>query len=185
MFELHFKYRFEAAHRFLNTSSKSCMTPHGHTWYATLSYGMESQSQLDSCDMVAEFSRLKSSWRNFIRDTVDHSYLHHYADPVAELMRNENFGFRGLAFPGDPTTELIAGLFFEKAKAAFRGSGMNPKICFPTSVTIQETPTNTIEYKGMGRDFQDSFVGLDSFQGWWQDAQIESRRFSRVSNSKN
>ena len=111
--ELRFKYRFEAAHRFTQSASPACMTPHGHTWYATLH--LKSTAPLNSEDMSVEFTQLKSSWKEFITEVFDHSYMCNYQDPLIEPLLVVNKNARLLLFPGDPTTELISLLMFSKA----------------------------------------------------------------------
>jgi hypothetical protein len=50
-----------------------------------------------------------------------------------------------LEFPGDPTTELIAGLFALKLKAMHEASGLTAVA--PIAVHVQETPTNSITFR--------------------------------------
>lgn len=135
--ELEFTYRFEAAHRFTQGSTKCC-TPHGHTWYARLTLTPR-ESSLDSQQMVQEFSQAKKEWKSFIQDFVDHRFFHHQADPILGSLRAHIPGFRGLEFPGDPTTEFIAALFLRKAHQLYKNSKL-----IPTKIELQETPTNTV-----------------------------------------
>jgi 6-pyruvoyl-tetrahydropterin synthase len=171
MFRLEFTYRFETAHRFTKGNSK-CSTPHGHTWMATL--GFSAPPQVDAQEMVEEFETLKSAWRSFITETVDHSFLHHFQDPILSSLRDHIPGFRGLPFPGDPTTELIAALFLEKACSMRAGKGIKPSF-----VTIQETPTNRLNFGVEGLALIREKLALGKqFHGWWEDATPDSRRFS-------
>lgn len=173
MYTLEFTYRFETAHRFTKGSSK-CATPHGHTWYATLSYTANS-GELNEHDMVEAFENLKRGWKAFLTETVDHSFLHHYQDPLLPALREFVPDFRGLAFPCDPTTEVIAALFLRKARAM--GADLPVR---PSAVTIQETPTNRLrlDREGLAEVLRE--IHLEKFKGWWENAAPDSRAFSPV-----
>jgi 6-pyruvoyl-tetrahydropterin synthase len=185
-FQLTFRYRFEAAHRFTHSAAPSCMTPHGHTWFAEGIFTSDA-SGLGAEDMVVEFSQLKKSWKRFITETVDHSFLHHHADPILGALQEHIPGLRGLAFPGDPTTELVAALFFEKLRqmhAALKNAGGAVLAAgghWPTlsEVVIQETPTNQIRYRA-GAEPSAVVENLNRrFSGWWQTAEPADRSFVR------
>jgi 6-pyruvoyl-tetrahydropterin synthase len=141
---LKFRYRFEAAHRFTSAASPSCQTPHGHTWYATAAFKMTSRD-LDQSGMAAEFGALKRAWKEFVTETADHSFMYNHADPLIPFLKNVIPEARLLAFPGDPTTELIAGLFALKLRAMHVNTGITAVT--PISVHIQETPTNSITFR--------------------------------------
>lgn len=142
--ELKFRYRFEAAHRFTSAAAPSCQTPHGHTWYATAIFKLVT-NELDKSSMAAEFGSVKKAWKEFITETVDHSFMHHSADPLISNMKAVIPNVRLLPFPADPTTELIAGLFALKLRAMHAASGI--KNVRPVAVHIQETPTNSITFR--------------------------------------
>lgn len=176
MFTLEFTYRFETAHRFVTGTTK-CTTPHGHTWQATLGFEAPGGA-LDEAHMVAEFEKLKADWRNFIQGTADHSFFHHYQDPLLSAFRDHIPDFRGLAFPGDPTTELIAALFLEKAIAMRPPGGL-----LPSFVLVQETPSNRLRFTREGLVELRARLGLGTrFRGWWEDAEPSSRRFAEAGN---
>lgn len=141
---LKFRYRFESAHRFTSAAAPSCRTPHGHTWYATAIFKMTSPT-LDRSAMAAEFGALKKSWKLFITETADHSFMHNAADPLLPHLKAIIPDARLLPFPADPTTELIAGLFALKLKAMHAASGLEG--VEPVGVHIQETPTNSIMFR--------------------------------------
>jgi 6-pyruvoyl-tetrahydropterin synthase len=179
-FRLSFNYRFEAAHRLTRSSSVACMTPHGHTWYAKATFEA-SGSELNTNDMIMEFSQLKGSWKRFIQETADHSFMHHHQDPILPTLKTHIPEFRGLAFPGDPTTELISALFFAKlsvmhealkASASAAGSG---SIAIPNlvSVAIRETPTNTVIFRAGNRALLNRIN--EQYEGWWQSADPSAR----------
>lgn len=172
MFSLEFSYHFEAAHRFTKGSSK-CSTPHGHTWEATLVF-TSLDTTLDSGQMVAEFEILKRNWRNFLTNTVDHSFLHHADDPLLPAFRDHVSDFRGLPFPGDPTTELIAALFLTKAQAM----NLCPQVLV-SAVVIQETKTNRIrcDQETAARVMEQIRKEYPELSGWWDEEDPASRSF--------
>jgi 6-pyruvoyl-tetrahydropterin synthase len=186
--ELSFRYRFEAAHRFTKSCADSCATPHGHTWYARLAF-TAAGGDLNSEDMVIEFAKLKSRWKKFITETVDHSFMHHMNDPILDSLRTHIPEFRGLPFPGDPTTEMIAAFFFAKAWVmhdALLAETSLAVLPTPRLVRIRETPTNEICFRApaqtaLGRPLeqQPGFAWLAElnrrYQGWWQDPSPQAR----------
>jgi len=176
MIQLQFTYRFEAAHRFTKNSSQKCSTPHGHTWRATLLF-KSLENHLNQNEMVEEFTFLKSQWKAFITETVDHSFFHHYEDPILPTLKEHIPHFRGLPFPGDPTTELVAGLFLEKARTLTSHLFQNKKApVFPSEVIILETPTNSLSISlDEKEDFSKIFPRYTQFTGWWKSNEIQSR----------
>jgi 6-pyruvoyl-tetrahydropterin synthase len=139
-----FRYRFEAAHRFTGSAAPSCQTPHGHTWYATAVFKMTSEA-LDQGAMAAEFGKTKKLWKEFITETADHSFMHNQTDELVPHLKKLTPGARLLAFPADPTTELISGLFAFKLRAMYKASGITK--VEPVAVHIQERTTYSITFK--------------------------------------
>lgn len=174
--KLSFRYRFEAAHRFTRAASPQCMTPHGHSWYASLIFETTSGS-LDSSDMAAEFKGLKSAWKKFIGETADHSFFHKWDDPILEALKQNIPEFRGLAFPGDPTTEMVAVLFLRKAQ-----NWQYPGVKV-TGVKIEETPSNHLEVHIDDPIFLNLTKKLEhSDQAWWETEDIHARQFLSKEN---
>lgn len=164
-----FKYRFESAHRFVN-SDRECSTPHGHTWYATLNL-MAATEDLGEDNMVLDFSVLKKGWKDFVTKTADHSFFYNSEDPIIPVLKQNIPNFRGLPFPGDPTTEIIAGLFFLKASALCESLPVRP-----FSVVIEETPTNTVEF--FSTELEDFIQKLKLSlkpSNWWASTDPQSR----------
>jgi 6-pyruvoyl-tetrahydropterin synthase len=176
LFRLSFNYRFEAAHRFTLSCEDSCATPHGHTWRAKAVFEADA-THLAEDDMVMEFSKLKSSWKRFIQERADHSFFHHYNDPILPTLREFIPKFRGLPFPGDPTTELIAALFYSKLRLMNEAIGVQggAPVPRPAAVVIRETPTNTVTFRA-GREASVALLkAIDAkYEGWWQVAEIEA-----------
>lgn len=173
-YQLSFKYKFEAGHRLTKATAGTCMTPHGHTWYAEATFGSSAQF-LDGQDMALEFTVLKKAWRIFIHETADHTYFHHYQDALLSSIREHVPCFRGLPFPGDPTTELIAALFFSKInvmnmdlQARLTNEGRQLPVPSPVMVAIQETPTNRVTLTA-GPALESFLEKINAhFSGWWQ-----------------
>jgi len=195
-FRLAFRYRFEAAHRFTQSCADSCATPHGHTWQAQAIFASPSL-MLGLDDMVMEFSQLKRAWKTFITETVDHSFLHHHKDPLLPALREHIPGFRGLPFPGDPTTELIAALFFAKLTTmhgALRTSSHHPHHHHrhhhpgswpePVSVVIRETPTNQVTFRGDTTQAMALLTRIDEeYNGWWRDPDPGARSLQPIAKT--
>ncbi len=183
-YQISFDYRFESAHRFMHSCEDSCSTPHGHTWWAKLILETNSPMPLSpETDMVAEFSKLKTLWKTFITEIVDHSFLHNHQDPIVDAMRSNIPKFRGLPFPGDPTTELISALFLCKAQKML--THFQPDLALGhiriAAVHIQETPTNGVTYRMPNSDTPPLWESkaYRNFNGWWLDPNPESRSISQ------
>lgn len=171
MFKMDFTYRFEAAHRFTKSCSESCMSPHGHTWYATLI--VSGHDKLNQADMLAEFKMVKSGWKETIDKVFDHSCLLNVEDPLVPFLRTIIPGARIIEFPGDPTTELIAALLHRKAQVLIEAAGLH-QLLTVEAVEIQETPTNTVTYQDkMG--FLPSDHMFNGYNGWWNQGNPQAR----------
>ena len=175
MLKTSFRYRFEAAHRFLGSASKACTTPHGHTWYATLSLKFTGSS-LNSNAMTADFALLKKPWRELLQNTFDHSYLHHWQDPLVEALKSCQPDARLVPFPEDPTTEMVAIFLFHKMDQIFRASPMKDLVSVE-SIKVEETETNHVECQ---RDFYlQEIERYKNFTGWWNSENTDDRSFSK------
>ena len=176
-FRLSFRYRFEAAHRFTKSCADSCATPHGHTWYAKALFTANEMS-LGEDEMVMEFSSLKRAWKTFVQETADHSFMHHYQDPILPALKAAIPKFRGLPFPGDPTTEMIAALFFAKLQTMHQQLDPQQRLRL-TGVVIRETPTNSVSFK-IDRAGNSALIKRlnQKYLGWWQTCDPEDRSLS-------
>lgn len=178
--ELKFKYRFEAAHRFTQSSSPSCMTPHGHTWYATLH--INTKAPLNASDMSVEFHQLKSEWKDLISNVFDHSFMCNTTDPLIEPLLKVHGAARLILFPGDPTTELISLLLFSKCEQFILNSQWKDQVAV-SGITIDETPTNSIY---CDRAFYlENISRYSAYSGWWSTNEIASRNCQRVEAASN
>mgnify|MGYP003393416130 FL=1 len=124
--------------------------------------------------MLQEFQSLKSAWKTFIQEVADHSFFFNSEDPLIPHMIKEIPGFRGLPFPGDPTTEMVAILFLKKALTLAQSqkySGIQPY-----SVTVDETPVNSVEIDINCDAFVRAIEKIPT-TGWWSDCEVLSRNF--------
>lgn len=167
---LQFRYRFEAAHRFIKGNSK-CSTPHGHTWHATLFFEPE-RAQLNDQQMAEEFSQLKTPWKQFIGETVDHSFFANENDPLLEAMKKNIENLRVLEFPGDPTTEMVAALFLKKALVMYKNSNLKASAVF-----IEETPTNSLRLERKALEIIESQLNSSFSEKWWNKIDPLARSF--------
>ena len=180
--EMTFRYRFEAGHRFTGGSSPRCQTPHGHTWWIEVTFGRK-DGDLDAAGMLAEFGTAKSWLRTWVDGTLDHSFFHHWRDPILPALRDFIPNFRGLPFPEDPTTEWITYLISRKVRAHLRGDGVAPNQAAPPGdgadefkgllelrkVRVEETPTNSMVWDAHSSRTLDQLLAarLKSVRGWW------------------
>ena len=135
-----FSHRFEAAHRFLEASTK-CSTPHGHTWWVHLTLEHKIESLLPNKNYIENFSLLKKKWKDFIDVHLDHHFFLNSKDPLKNSIISLIPDARLKLTPGDPTTEAIALILFNKAKEVFKTF----EELEPCSLKLQETPTNAVE----------------------------------------
>ncbi len=173
--ELRFKYRFEAAHRFTQSSSPSCMTPHGHTWHATLH--LRSLAPLNANNMAVEFHQLKSAWKDLITNVFDHSFMCNMNDSLIEPLLHIHSGARLILFPGDPTTEMISLLMFSKAEKFIAASPWKDQVLV-SGLTIDETPTNSIHCDS--GYYRENIHRYSEYTGWWSTAEVSARNCQRV-----
>ena len=159
--ELKFRYRFEAAHRFTDASSK-CSTPHGHSWWVTLSLSHNVAAIDLERNFAIDFTDLKKEWRKFIDEELDHHFFVNSKDPLLKALNLLGQSLRIKETPGDPTTELLASIFFKKAENIFKKNN----IINVQSVLLEETPTNSVK---VSKEDSAHFLGKVATQetNWW------------------
>lgn len=159
--ELSFRYRFEAAHRFTDASSK-CSTPHGHSWWVTLNLSHKaSDINLDN-NFAVDFSDLKKEWKIFVDEELDHHFFVNSKDPLIPALTALDSNLRIKKTPGDPTTEVLSSIFFKKAENIFKDSN----IIKVESILLEETPTNSVRvFKEDVEQFLGRIESLD--KNWW------------------
>ena len=170
---IEFSRRFEAAHRFLNPESKACVTPHGHSWIATLILNFTGQG-LSHCQMTVEFSKIKKDWKELIQQTFDHSFMHNVKDPLIEVLKKSETELKLVPFPGDPTTELIALFMFLKMDKILSNAPFS-KLIQVKAVKLQETETNTVICDR--NFFEKQKESFKVFKAWWLNPDPADRSF--------
>mgnify|MGYP002352558434 CR=1 FL=1 len=148
MVDLIFTRRFSMGHRLIHGASESCALPHGHNEFVTVRLEPTSLSPLDGvANMPVSFQRAKSGWHRFVDEKLDHALQLAEDDPLLGWFRaNEPArAERIIVTPGDPTTEMMACLLKAKLDAMLVADG---GVLRCTTITLQETPTNTVEFSG-------------------------------------
>lgn len=156
------------------------MTPHGHTWYATLN--LQSSSPLNANDMAVEFHQLKGEWKDLITNVFDHSFMCNMNDPLVEPLLKIHADARLILFPGDPTTELISLLLFSKCEKFLENSKWKDQVTV-AGITIDETPTNSIHCDRAY--YKENISRYAAFSGWWTTADMQKRNCHREQTPSN
>ncbi len=179
--KIEFAYEFESAHRLTKSDSTKCQTPHGHSWEIVLSIGSHAK-HLDHKDMLVEFADIKSIWKSFVYETLDHSFFYNINDPVAEKLIQLIPSFRGLPFPADPTTEMIAGLCFLKAMRVIEHINKDKsQSLYVESILIKETSTNKVllnHDSAIVGYFKEKYLNAKFIKNkaWWTDNNSNTRK---------
>ena len=138
------------AHRLTSGVAPNCAIPHGHDEVVTVNIVEKADQGLDAeTNMLVEFDVVKRRWFEWIDSAVDHSFHLGEGDPLITYFRENEPGLltRLLITPGDPTTEIRAACYSAKLTAFLSGDAR--AFCC-NRVTIQETPTNAVEYRPSG-----------------------------------
>ncbi len=159
---LSFRYCFEAAHRFINTNTK-CSTPHGHSWWVTLSLSHKASVINLEKNFTQDFKILKYYWKRFVDEELDHFFFLNSKDPLIKALNIIDPNLRIKETPGDPTTEVLASLLFKKAENLFK----NNTFIIVDSILIQETSTNSVKVYKKDVDHFLKRLNITSFKNWW------------------
>jgi len=159
---LNFKYRFEAAHRFTDANSK-CSTPHGHTWWVTLTLSHESADIDLANNFATDFKDLKSGWKRFVDNELDHHFFLNSSDSLASYLEKTEPNLNVKLTPGDPTTEVLAALFLKKAESIL--GGLNH--ISVNSILLEETPTNSVLINKIDADQLIQRLDVKQKNQWW------------------
>jgi 6-pyruvoyltetrahydropterin/6-carboxytetrahydropterin synthase len=109
-----------------------CKHPHGHNAVAEIEVRT---GQLDSRNMVCDFSDIKRMVKGWIDKELDHKMLLRHDDPLVKLL--QQLGEPVYLLDSNPTVERIARLIYDHASE--QG--------FPVvRVKVWETPTSFAEY---------------------------------------
>ena len=125
--QIHFCY----GHRLLDYDG-ICKHPHGHNAVVEVDVRTD---ELDSRNMVADFSDIKRIVKGWIDRELDHKMILRQDDPLVEPL--ERLGEPIFKLESNPTVERIAKLIFDMA----RDQGLNV-----VQVRVWETPTSWAAY---------------------------------------
>ena len=109
-----------------------CKHPHGHN--AVVEVDVRT-AELDSRNMVADFSDIKRIVKGWIDRELDHKMILRHDDPLVEPLRK--LGEPMYLLESNPTVERIAKLIFDQG----RELGVNIQ-----AVRVWETPTSVATY---------------------------------------
>ena len=125
------RIEFCYGHRLLDYDG-ICKHPHGHNAVAEIDVRTD---QLDSRNMVADFSDIKRLVKGWIDQELDHKMILRQDDPLVGPLRE--LGEPMYLLESNPTVERIARLIFEKTQElGFR----------VVSVRVWETPSSFAAY---------------------------------------
>lgn len=131
MFVVTKRIDFCYGHRLLDYDGV-CKHPHGHNAMVEVDVRAE---QLDSRNMVVDFSDIKRLVKQWIDEELDHKMILRHDDPLVAVLRD--MGDPVYTLDSNPTAERIAKLIFDKA----RELGLDV-----AAVRVWETPTSRTEY---------------------------------------
>ena len=141
--------------------------PHGHNEFVAVHLESRDDDHLDGLsNMSNQFETLKKTWHDWIDNAVDHTLQLSCLDPLLTYFKeNEPENLKRLMItPGDPTTEVLAACFFSKINAFLVAEKINMKC---VRVDVEETPTNTVVFKGD----PDKAISMGHYDGpsepWW------------------
>ena len=109
-----------------------CKHPHGHNAVAEIEVRT---GQLDSRNMVCDFSDIKRIVKGWIDKELDHKMLLRHDDPLVKLL--QQLGEPVYLLDSNPTVERIAKLIYDKS----REEGLDV-----VAVRVWETPTSYTAY---------------------------------------
>jgi 6-pyruvoyltetrahydropterin/6-carboxytetrahydropterin synthase len=111
-----------------------CKHPHGHNALVEVDVRTDN---LDSRNMVADFSDIKRIVKGWIDRELDHKMILRHDDPLVKPL--QALGEPVYVLDSNPTVERIARLIFDKTREA----GINV-----VAVRVWETPMSIAEYRG-------------------------------------
>ena len=132
MYSVTKRIEFCYGHRLLDYDG-ICKHPHGHNAVAEIEVRTD---QLDTRNMVCDFSDIKRIVKGWIDAELDHKMVLRHDDPLVAPLRG--LGEPIFIVDSNPTVECIARLIFDYAT-----SQQLPVV----RVTVWETPTSFAEYR--------------------------------------
>src|SRR5918993_3272413 len=133
MYSVTKRIEFCYGHRLLDYDGP-CRHPHGHNAIVEIEV---SAGELDSQNMVIDFTVLKARMKSWIDEALDHRMILRRDDPLVSAL--QGLGEPVFLLDSNPTVERIARLIYEAARE--RGLAVD-------RVTVWETPTSSATYTG-------------------------------------
>jgi 6-pyruvoyltetrahydropterin/6-carboxytetrahydropterin synthase len=124
-------FTFEAAHRLLKNYTGKCTNNHGHSWIIRLHI---EAIELDEKEMVIDFQEMRNL-KIWIDENLDHATILWENDPMCNYIRES--GQKIFTTIGNPTSEIIGEIIFEKATDLFKSSRIKV-----TCIEVNETCTS-------------------------------------------
>jgi 6-pyruvoyltetrahydropterin/6-carboxytetrahydropterin synthase len=135
----------------LSKHPDKCRFPHGHT--RRVEFVLEADD-LDPNGMVCDFKVITRAVGGWL-DSFDHALCVNRADPMCGKLQ-EVYGERVIVFDAEPTTEVMAKAFFDRAQASLEaferdhpdspyGLGKEVRL---VRVRVWETSSSWAEYEG-------------------------------------
>ena len=164
MAALEFTRRYAMAHRLIADPHDKCATPHGHNEFVAIRVAPTAPVRFGGANMTTPFAAVKARWCAWIDGAVDHAFQVNAADPLIDFFRahEPHRLARLLVAPGDPTTEVLAALFWCKLEAFLAADDL-PYVV--TAIRVEETPTNAVLLTRETFDPGDCGLATD---GWWR-----------------
>ena len=108
--------------------------------------------ELDAAGMVCDFKTVRESLGDYL-GTFDHALCMNTQDPMFETFK-QAYGERIIGFANtDPTTEILAKLFFDECRKYLAGYAGKPGVLYPlrpsvrlVRVRVWETSSSWAEY---------------------------------------
>lgn len=141
MFKATKEFKFDAAHYLCGSYTGKCQNIHGHTYKVLITV---KSTELNDDGMVIDFGELKECVKPII-EAYDHSIVVNSNPSEGSAKREEFIEILEQEtdvkhFPGNPTAENMARLFFERICEKL------PTGIMLENVKVYETPTSYAEY---------------------------------------
>ena len=127
------KFKFDAAHRLLDSYTKRCQNIHGHGYIVELTFS----GHVKPDGMLIDFSYISERYKHLI-DIFDHSLVVN-AEDKRLLSVLSKITERYIVFPGNPTAENMAQYFYNYIYLDIKNASL-PEY-FLSTVKVWETPT--------------------------------------------
>lgn len=100
------QFKFELAHRLVDSYSVKCQSIHGHSYLAEVTL---ERKKLDSTGMVMDFGEVKNRLADFM-DKWDHCFMYWDKDPLNNIYNSlkNKFPLRMINVDYNPTAENMA-----------------------------------------------------------------------------